>query len=118
MVLLGFIGVKNYRAVAGAPVRPLAVESGGVVAGEKHFKYLWKCDLAWVELNLHHLGVPGLLAADRIVGRINRVAAGIPGSDRRYAFNLGVNGFNAPEASATQYGNLIIIVSHSISLHQ
>ena len=58
--------------------------------------------LCRVEGHLYHLGVPGRLAADLLVGRVRDRAAGIARDHVHHALQFVVDRLQAPEAAAAE----------------
>ena len=65
-LLIGVL-VKNCGAVLGAVVRPLIIQFGGVVDGEKNPQQLAVGDLRRIEDDFHGFGVAGFAGADGFV---------------------------------------------------
>ena len=96
---------ENLRAILRAAVRPLAVELRRVVRDrEIDLQDLAVGHLARVEGHLHGFGVAGAARADGFVKRILLRAAGIAGHGIGDAFDVLVDGLDAPETSAGEHG--------------
>src|SRR5690606_26174153 len=91
-LLLRVLG-EDRRAALGPDVVALAVRSGRVVDREEDLEEFAVADAGRIEAHLHHLGVAGGAAADRLVARVRDVAAAIARLDVEDAIELEEAGF-------------------------
>ena len=91
----------------GPDVVALPILGGRIVDGEEHPQQVGVGQLAGVEFDLNHLGVTRAPAADRLIGRVRHMAAGVAGHHRAYAAKILEHRFQAPEAAAAQGGGFL-----------
>src|SRR5579884_1026773 len=89
-------------AVLCAPVRPLAIELGGIVQGEECLKQLLIADPRGIEGQFYNFGVSGLVGADVFVCRLVHRSAFIADGGFYYSGDLRKACFHAPEASCAE----------------
>ena len=92
--------VEDGAAVLGAAVGALAVEGGGVVAGEEDAEELAVGDFRGVVGDADGFGVTGVAVADALVVGGVGGAAGVTGDDVLDALEGFEDGLSAPEAAA------------------
>src|SRR5205085_3922635 len=73
---------------------------------EEHLEDFAVRDHPGIECDLHHFGVSSTPTAHGLIRRIWHAAAGVARNYVLDAAQLVVDGFEAPEASAAQYGGL------------
>ena len=88
--LLFLAVIEDHRPVLAAPVRPLAVDLGGVVDGEEPVEKLFIADHGGIEGQLDGLGVPRPAGAYVFIGRLGRFSPREPDSGRKNAGDLPV----------------------------
>ena len=100
-VLLGRLG-EDRRAILGADVAALAIELGRVMRREIDVEQVAKGQLGGVEHDLDRLGVAGIPAAHRLVGRLGGLPAGVAAFDRLDPEQVEENRLGAPETATGQ----------------
>ena len=94
--------IKNYGPILVANIRPLAIQRGRIVIRPEDVEQLIVTDDRWIELYLHHFGVPGIVAAYIFVGRILLRAARVPDRCIRHTARRAEGGFHSPETTRTK----------------
>ena len=102
-----FVLGKDGRAILGADVIALAVELGCVVDREKDVEQLGIADIVIVECDPDRLRMAGFAAADLLVGRVDRLPAGVAAFDRFDADDVQELRLGSPEAPARQNRDFI-----------
>ena len=100
--------IEDSRAVGGAGVGALAVESGGVVDGEEDAEELAVGDAGGVEDDFDGFGVVGGFGGDLIVGSGAGFATGVAGGGFDDAFDALEYGLRAPEAASSEDGGFAV----------
>src|SRR5918998_5119051 len=103
---LVLVVVEDGGAVLRPDVRALPIQRRGVVDGEEDLQDLPERDHLRIERDLHDLRVSRGPGNDLAVSRVRDRAARVPGLDALYAPQLVVDGLEAPEAPATERGDL------------
>ena len=76
-LLLLIVMVEDGGAVLGAHIRALAIERGGIMNGEENVQQILVGDKTRVKVDLHHLGMPSVAAADFAVRRVWHTSASV-----------------------------------------
>ncbi len=105
--------VENYRAILCPHIRPLPIESGRIVYGEKDIKYLSIRDCGRIKRKLHRFSVAGIPGTYLLIGRIGYCPSRITRFDLLYPLELGENSFSTPKTSTTE-GREFKIAAHFI----
>lgn len=107
--LLFFGGIiENDVAVLGADIVALAVELGGVDAGEESFDEGLEGDLRWVVKDLYGFGVTGGSGTDFFIAGVFGGAAGEAGDGVADAHEALEDDLRMPEAAFGEIGGLFI----------
>src|SRR5260370_37107263 len=96
--------IEDERAILAADIRSVAIQGGGIVAGEKPVQDVPKGDNRRIERYLDHLGEPRCPRADLLVAGIGDGAAGITGNDFADAVPKLEARLQAPEATPASPG--------------
>ena len=102
------VAIEDHVAVLGADVISLAVEFGGVDAGEEGFDQCFEGDLCGVVEYFDGLGVAGGAGADFFVARIFGGAAGETGYGVANAGEALEDDLGVPEAAFREVGGLFV----------
>src|SRR3989475_8297150 len=97
-----FVVGKDGRAILRPHIRPLPVQSGGIVNREEHPEQVTIGNDIRIEGHLADLGVAGAPGADVLVRRVGHRAAGVSGDDTLHALQVIEDGLQAPETPARQ----------------
>src|ERR1700674_1461999 len=94
--------VKDDRTILRAHVRALAVRGRGIMVRPKNIKQLLVANECWIELDLHHFGMAGLVRAHVFVSRILCRTTGVSDRGVRDAARGAKGGFHAPETTRAE----------------
>ena len=97
---------ENHRAVLCADVITLTIEGGRIMDGKKYFENVTVANDSGIKFNPHHLGMAGVALADLRITRIQHTAAAVTGLNFLRAVQHLINRVEAPEAAASECGNL------------
>src|SRR5207244_8502171 len=101
-------GVEDRGSILGADVATLSIQRGRIVDGEEDPQDVRERDDAWVERNLHGLGVARRVRADGLVGGVREPTAGISNLHFLDAAELLEHRLKAPETSAGEGEDLAV----------
>src|SRR5579872_2342704 len=106
---------KDGGTILRAPIRPLAVNLGGIVVLPENLEQVGIRHFGGVEVDFHGLGVAGAVSANLLIGWTVGVPAGIADASRDHAWNLPKRMFHSPEASCCERSLLHLICSLAAS---
>ena len=98
--------IKNYRAILRADIGALSIQRGGIMIRPENIQELIVADLRWIEFNVHHFGMPGLIGANILICRIILRPPPTPDAGRQNTFYIAERSFDTTETSRTECGFL------------
>ena len=108
------IGVENRRAILRTDIVALAIQCRRVMGGEENRHEIAEGDLRRIEFDFNHFGMAGVAHADLLVSGIFVFAAGVARDDGMNAAQLIEHRFGAPETTAAENRDLIIVIAHFV----